>query len=678
MNIDNPFFKTYDTPHHTVPFQLIKLEDYEPAIREGIRREDEEIQAIIQNPEEATFENTIVALEHSGELLGRVTTVLFNLLSAETNDGLDDLANRMQPLLSEHSNDIGLNPELFARIKWVYEHHRPLNTEEQQLLENCYKGFSRRGANLNEEDKQLMRQLSMEASQLALLFRQNNLKETNAYLLHITDKTRLAGMPENELEAAAQTAQEKGLEGWCFTLHGPSYQGMMTYCADRALRQEIYMAQSTKCAHGGDTDNCQLVCQLVNLRQQMAQLLGYSTYADYALEKRMAENSENVYNLLNQLLEAYKPTAQEEVKTLEAYAQQLEGSDFQLMPWDWAYYSNLLRKEKYNLDPEMLRPYLQVDKVIEGVFALASRLYGLRFQKNEDIPVFHPDVIPYEVFDADGSFLAVLYADFYPRAGKQQGAWMTSYREQYRKDGVDHRPHVSITANFTKPTPTKPALLTLGEVETFLHEFGHALHGMFAQTTYESLGGTNVLWDFVELPSQFMENYVREKEFLHTFARHYQTDELMPDELIERIHATSNYLVGYACLRQLSFGLLDMAYYTRTQPLPEDTDIQLFEQEAWKDTQLLPTVPGCCMTPCFGHIMSGGYAAGYYSYKWAEVLDADAFSLFQQTGIFNTETATKFRRLLSQGGTVHPKLLYREFRGQEPTIDALLHRNGLK
>lgn len=683
MNTDsiqriNPFFETYDTPHGTVPFDKIRLEDYEPAILEGIKQGQAEVDAIIQNPEDPTFENTILPFERSGSLLSKVTTVMFNLMSAETSDELDELANRMQPLLSEHSNNIGLNEALFERIKKVYTACPALNAEEQMLLENCYKGFVRRGANLNKEQKQIFRQLSLEISQCSLKFQQNTLRETNGYILHVTDKNRLAGIPETDLETAALTAKEKNLEGWVFTLHAPSYSGLMTYCKDRELRKELYIAYNTKCVHGGETDNQQLVCKLVNLRKQIANLLGYETYASYALEKRMAENEQNVYQLLNELLMAYKPKAEEEVRQIKEIACRLEGEDFMLMPWDWAYFSNLLKRERYNLDAEMLRPYLQVDKVIDGVFALASRLYGISFKKNTAIPVFHPDVIPFEVYDKDGSFLAVLYTDFYPRAGKRSGAWMTSYKEQYKQDGVNYRPHVSITTNFTKPTPTKPALLTLGEVETFLHEFGHSLHGIFANTTFESMSGTNVYWDFVELPSQFMENYVRETEFLHTFARHYQTDEMLPDELIQRIHDASNFNVGYACLRQLSFGLLDMAYYTRKEDLPEDSDIQQFEKEAWKSTQLLPLVEGCCMSTQFSHIMCGGYAAGYYSYKWAEVLDADAFALFQETGIFNTITAGKFRTLLEKGGTIHPKQLYREFRGQDANIHALLRRNGIK
>lgn len=674
----NPFFSTYNTPFETVPFQQIKLEHYEPAFLEGIKQGEQEVQDIINNPEEPTFQNTIVALERSGRLLGKVSNVFFNLLSAETNDEMDELANKIQPLLSEHYNNIGLNEQLFQRIKAVYDAKPALNGEDQRLLEKTYRGFTRRGANLNDEDKQVFRQLSMEASQAVLQFQQNNLKETNAYVLQVTDATRLEGMPETALEAAEQAAKEKNLEGWVFTQQGPSYTALLTYCKDRALRKEMYMAYNTKSAHGGETDNSQLVVKLVNLRQQMAQLLGYENYAVYALEERMAEKPANVYDLLDKLLVAYKPTAQHEVEAIAQLARETEGEDFELMPWDFGYYSHKLKLKEYNLDAEMLRPYFQVDKVIEGVFALASRLYGITFKKNAEIEVFHPDVIPFEVYDKDGSFLAILYTDFYPRAGKRAGAWMTSFQEQWIEGGVNHRPHVSITTNFTKPTPTKPALLTLGEVETFLHEFGHSLHGIFANTTYEAMSGTNVYWDFVELPSQFMENYAVEKEFLNTFAFHYQTGEPMSDELIARIHKANNFNVGYACLRQLSFGYLDMAYYNRNEMLPEDTDIQAFEKKAWEATQLLPMVPGCCMSTQFGHIMCGGYSAGYYSYKWAEVLDADAFALFKETGIFNTDTANKFRGLLQKGGTVPPMQLYKAFRGQEPTIDALLRRNGIE
>lgn len=672
------FSKPYNTIHQVTPFNLIQVSDYEPGIMQGIKEEEEEINNIVNNPEFPTFENTIEALEKTGETLHRVTNVFFNLLSCETNDEMEEIANKVQPALTEHSNNIGLNEKLFERIKKVYDSHPSLNNEQQKLLDETYKSFIRRGANLSPEKKEIFRKISLELSQNSLQFSQNSLKETNSYILHVKDKSRLKGLPENSLEAAAQTAKEKNLEGWVFTLQAPSYGPFMSFCEDRELRKELYLAYNTKCAHGGNTDNQELVKKIVNGRIQLAQLLGYPDFASYVLENRMAENKDNVFNLLHELLEKYRPVAEKEVKAIEELAHETEGADFKLMPWDFAFYSDKLKLKLFNINKEILRPYFQVDKVIEGVFALATKLYGITFKENREIPVFNPDVIPFEVFDKDGSFLAVLYTDFYPREGKRSGAWMTSYKEQWiEKDGTNSRPHVSITANLTKPTPTKPALLTLDEVQTFLHEFGHALHGIFANTTYESLSGTNVYWDFVELPSQFMENYANEKEFLNTFAYHYKTGESLPSELIQRINDSKNFNVAYACLRQISFGLLDMAYYTRKELLPENTDIKTFEHKAWESTQLLPVIPECCMSTQFSHIMTGGYAAGYYSYKWAEVLDADAFEYFQETGIFNQETANKFRNMLSKGGTIPPMKLYEEFRGKAPSIHALLHRNGI-
>ena len=675
----NPFLTPYTTPHGTVPFDQITLPDYEPAIREGMRREDKEIEAIINNPEEPTFDNTIVALEQSGGLLDRVTTVMFNLMSTETCDELDALAEKLMPELSEHSNNIGLNEKLFQRIKHVYDRREQLtlSPEEHRLLEKTYDGFVRNGANLDDAGKATFRKLSMDLSTLTLRFSQNHLKETNNYELNLTREEDLEGLPESVREAAAHTAQEKGEMGWTFTLQAPSFVPFMKYSARRDLRKELYFAYNTQCTHDNEQNNLDIVKQLVNTRMQIAQLLGYTDYADYVLRKRMAEDSGHVYRLLDQLLEAYTPTAHKEVEEIEALAQETEGPDFKLMPWDFSYYGNKLRQKKYALDEEELRPYFELSRVIKGVFGLATRLYGITFKENPDIPVYHPDVKAYEVYDKDGSYLAVLYADFHPRAGKKSGAWMTSYKEQWTEaDGTDSRPHVSVTMNFTKPTPDKPALLTFSEVTTFLHEFGHALHGMFAHTRFKSMSGTNVYWDFVELPSQIMENFAIEREFLHTFATHYQTGENLPDEWIQRIIDSSNFNVAYACLRQVSFGLLDMAWYTRRTPF--EGDVRAYEQEAWKRAQILPTVPETCMSVQFGHIMSGGYAAGYYSYKWAEVLDADAFSVFKEKGIFNTETAQSFRdNILSKGGTEHPMTLYKRFRGQEPTIDALLKRNGI-
>lgn len=677
----NPFFENIHTPHDTVPFDRIAVEHYAPAIRRGIECQNEEIDTIVNNLEPANFHNTILALEKSGQLLHRVEVVFDNLLNAETNDAMQELAKELMPLLSEHANNITLNERLFERVKTAYEHrnNEPLTAEQRKLTEDTYEGFVRSGANLQGADKEKYRELSRQLSLLTLQFSENNLKETNDYQLVLTDEAQLKGLPQSAIDAAAETAREKQQEGWVFTLHAPSYVPFLTYAADRDLRKEIYMAYNTKCTHANACNNLDIVKQLVNTRLALAQLLGYKDYATYKLERRMAQNSANVYHLLDQLLEAYKPTAQKEYAEVQALAREEQGADFTLMPWDWGYYSQKLKDRKFNLNDEMLRPYFELENVKKGVFGLATRLYGITFQKNPDIPVYHKDVEAFDVFDKDGSFLAVLYTDFHPREGKRSGAWMTSYKEQWidEKTGENSRPHVSLVMNFTKPTQDKPALLTFGELETFLHEFGHSLHGMFANTTYASLSGTNVYWDFVELPSQFMENFAVEKEFLHTFARHYQTGELIPDELVQRIVDSRNFNAAYACLRQVSFGLLDMAWYTRTTPF--EGNVMAYEKQAWARAQILPSVEGTCMSTQFSHIFAGGYSAGYYSYKWAEVLDADAFSLFKKQGIFDQKTAFSFREnILSRGGTEHPMTLYKRFRGQEPTIDALLIRNGIK
>lgn len=679
----NPFFVPYNTPHNTVPFDKITTKDYEEAFMEGIKREDEEIDAIINNPEEPTFDNTLIHIddskgEHYFDLLNRVSETFSCMLSAETNDELDALAQRMNPILTKHANDISLNKKLFERIKHVYEHHRQLTPEEQMLLTNSYDGFVRSGALLDEEGKDRLRKITEKASLLSLQFSQNLLKENKAFELLITDESQLDGLPNTAREAAHLAAKEKGKEGWLFNLDFPSYSPFMTYSSQRELRKKMFMARGTECTHNNEYNNLDICKQLVNLRRELAQLLGYDTYADYVLKQRMASNVGNVYKLLNDLIDAYKPTAEQEVKEIEEEAKKLEGQDFQLKPWDFSYYSHKLQMERYNIDAEMLRPYFEISNVIKGVFGLATKLYGITFKENNSIPIYHPDVKAYEVFDKDGSYLAVLYADFFPRKGKQGGAWMTEFQGQW----IDHkgnniRPHVSLVMNLTKPTPDKPALLTLGEVETFLHEFGHALHGMFANTRFASLSGTNVWWDFVELPSQFMENFAVEKDFLRTFAFHYATGEPIPDDLIDRIVKSRNFLAGYSCLRQVSFGLLDMAYYTMKEPFT--ADIIPFEKQAWKKAIITKQLPDTCMTTQFSHIMAGGYAAGYYSYKWAEVLDADAFSVFKKNGIFDRKTAQSFRdNILSKGGTEHPAILYRRFRGQDPTIDALLERNGIK
>lgn len=673
----------YGTAHDTVPFDKIKFEDFESAFMEGMRREDEEIEKLINNPEPPTFDNTIAYYDNSkGEnyydLLDRVSTVFSCLMSAETNQKMEDLAQKLSPILTKHENDITLNPKLFARVKAVYENHRELTPEENTLLEQEYDAFVRSGALLDDAGKEKLRELTEKASMLELQFSQNLLKENKAYTLHITDKAELDGLPETAVEAAAQTAKDRDLEGWVFTLDYPSYSPFMTYSNNRELRRQMYMAHSTECTHDNDANNIDICKQIINVRQEMAQLLGYKTFADYVLKHRMASNVKNVYKLLNDLIKDYKPTAVEEVKAIEDLAKKIEGNDFKVEPWDFSYYSHKLQMEKYNLDAEMLRPYFQLDNVIKGVFGLATRLYGITFKENKDIQVYNKDVKAYEVFDKDGSYLAVFYADFYPREGKHDGAWMTEFQGQsINRKGENIRPHVSVVTNFTKPTPTKPALLTLSEVETFLHEFGHSLHGMFANTRFESLSGTNVWWDFVEMPSQFMENYAVEPDFLHTFAFHYKTGEPIPDELIDRILKARNFNAAYSCLRQVSFGLLDMAYYTLDKPFTGD--LVAFEKNAWKDAMITKQLPDTCMTVQFSHIMAGGYAAGYYSYKWAEVLDADAFSEFKKNGIFDHATAQRFRDcILSKGGTEHPMTLYKRFRGQEPTIDALLERNGIK
>ena len=680
---NNPFFNDYSTPHNTVPFHLIKLEHYEEAFMEGMKREKEELDKIINNEEDPTFDNTIIYKdetkgEHYYDLLGRASTVFSCMLGAETNDDLDALAQKMSPLLTQHANDMQLNEKLFKRIKHVYEHHRELTPEEATLLQKVYDGFVRSGALLNEEGKEQFRRLSEEASLLSLQFSQNLLKENKAFELHLTNEEDLDGLPESARQMAAHTAQEQNKEGWIFTLDFPSYSPFLTYSTKRELREKLYMAKNTEGIHDNSENNLAICTRLINIRRELAQLLGHDTYADYVLEHRMASSVKNVYKLFNDLISAYKPQAIKELKEVEQLAKEMEGDAFEMQPWDFGYYSHKLQLQKYNIDSEMLRPYFELSKVIEGVFGLANRLYGISFKENNEIPVYHQDVKAYDVFDADGSYLAVFYADFHPRKGKQGGAWMTEFQGQWiTRKGENIRPHVSVVMNFTKPTPQKPALLTLGEVETFLHEFGHSLHGMFANTRFGSLSGTNVWWDFVELPSQFMENYATEKEFLRTFAYHFESGEPIPDELIDRIIKSKNYLSAYGCLRQVSLGLLDMAYYTQKDEFKED--IITFEKDAWKDAIITKQLPNTCMTTQFSHIISGGYAAGYYSYKWAEVLDADAFSLFKKNGIFDKNTALSFREnILSKGGTEHPMTLYKRFRGQEPTIDALLERNGIK
>ena len=671
---------TWQTPHNTFPFTEISIADIEEAIQEGIKSETIEVDNIANQSANPSFENTIVALSTTGKLLEHATTLMYNQLSACTSEELEALAERMSPLLSEHSSNIMLNEALFARVKYVYDEeqsHPSLKGEDKMLLEKTYDGFERSGATLDAQKKERFRAIKAELSQTSLKFSQNNIKETNAFFLHITDQGQLKGLPQSQIEQAETAAQEKKLEGWVVTLHAPSFVPFMQYSEVRELREQLYRAYMTKCTKNNEHNNFEVCRKLVNLRMELAQLLGYPDYATYVLKNRMAQTPEKVYELLDNLKAHYLEAGKKDVAAVEQLAKELQGDDFCLKPWDFAHYSHLLQLRDYNLDAEMLRPYLELSQVTSGVFRLATTLYGITFEENQTIPVYHPDVKAYEVRDVDGSFLAILYTDFFPRSSKQNGAWMTSYQEEYIDQEGEHRPHVSVTMNFTKPTKNTPSLLTFDELETFLHEFGHALHGIFAKTRYSSLSGTNVYWDFVELPSQFMENYASRPEFLHTFAKHYQTGEDMPQALIDRIHKAHNFNAAYACMRQVSFGILDMAYYTLKTPLSED--IREFEHKAWASVQLLPSLEEACMTVQFGHIMSGGYAAGYYSYKWAEVLDADAFSAFVERGLFSREVASDFRStILSRGGTVHPQILYNKFRGKPATIDAMLVRDGLQ
>ena len=670
----------WQTPHNTFPFPDVSIADIEDAIKEGIRIEAEEVANIASQSTPPTFDNTIVALSATGQMLEKATTLMYNQLSACTSEELEQLAERMSPLLSEHSSNIMLNEALFARVKAVYDLERleqTLQGEDKMLLEKTFDGFERSGATLDSQKKERFRAIKAELSKTSLKFSQNNIKETNAFYLHLTDKSQLKGLPKSQVDQAELAAQEKSLEGWVITLHAPSFVPFMQYSEVRELREQLYRAYMTKCTKDNEYNNFDVCRKLVNLRMELAQLLGYPNYATYVLKNRMAETPDKVYELLENLKIYYFESGKHDVAAVEALAKEQEGKDFTLQPWDFAHYSHLLQLRDYNLDAEMLRPYLELSNVTSGVFNLATTLYGITFEENKDIPVYHPDVKAYDVLDNDGVFLAVLYTDFFPRTSKQSGAWMTSYQEEYIDDKGEHRPHVSVTMNFTKPTKNTPSLLTVDELETFLQEFGHALHGIFAKTRYKSLSGTNVYWDFVELPSQFMENYALRPEFLRTFAKHYQTGEDIPQDLIERIRKAHNFNAAYACMRQVSFGLLDMAYYTRTKPLEED--IRSFEHQAWQSVQLLPRMEEACMSVQFGHIMSGGYAAGYYSYKWAEVLDADAFSAFMERGLFSREVAKDFReKILSRGGTVHPQKLYNDFRGRPATIHAMLKRDGLQ
>ncbi|MBE6205950.1 MAG: M3 family metallopeptidase [Rikenellaceae bacterium] len=672
---ENPLLAEWDTPYQTPPFDKIEITDYEPAFDKAIEMARQEVEAIVANEEAPTFENTIVALEKQGAALGRISGIFYNLREADTSDEMDAIALRVQPKLTALGNDISLNPQLFERVKAVYEGSREgLSAEDVRLLEDTYKGFTRSGAALSDEDKELYREYTTALSEATLIFGQNALAATNAFSLNITDEAKVAELPEFVREALAAEAKARGEEGWTVTLQAPSYIPFMTYSSQRAEKEQLYRAYNSR-ALGGEVDNTPTIHKIVELRMKIAKLFGYNNYAEYVLAERMAENVPTVNGFLGELSEATVEYARKDYDMINAYAKQ-QGLQGDVMPWDWAYYTEKYKTEKYNISDEAVKPYLKLDNVIEGVFMAATKLYGITFTPNTEIAVYHPDVTAYEVKDKDGEFLAVLYLDFFPRASKRSGAWMTEFRGAKGEGDDEVRPLVSLVMNFTKPTETTPSLLTFDEFETFLHEFGHALHGMLAKGKYESLNGTNVYRDFVELPSQIMENWATEKEYLDLWAKHYQTGEPIPAELIERIVAAKNYLAAYLNVRQLSFGLVDMAWHTLQEPYAGE--IEPFERKAMASVQVTPWVEGTAMCPAFTHIFSGGYAAGYYGYKWAEVLAADAFSLFAEKGIFNAEASAAFRHLLEQGGKRHPMELYVEFRGHKPETKALIESMDLK
>ncbi len=667
----------FNTKYNTAPFSKIENEDYLPAFIKGIELAKSEIDGIVNNPIQPTFENTIEALDFSGDILDRISSIFFNLNSAETSDEMQKIAQEVSPLLSEFGNDIRLNPELFARVKTVYEQREKLNLNPEQttLLDKKYKSFARNGANLSEDKKNQLREIDKELSKLSLQFGENVLAETHAFELHITDENDLAGLPEGTREAAHSLAKSLEKEGWIFTLDHPSYIPFVTYADNRELRKKMAIAFGARSFQNNEFDNQEIVLKIAKLRFDRAQVLGYKTHSHFVLEERMAENPEKVISFSNDLLAKAKPAAQKEFAQLAAFAKELDGIE-QLEKWDGAYYSEKLKQQLFSLDDEILKPYFQLEKVLDGAFTIAQKLYGITFEENFEIDKYHEDVKTFEVKDENNELVAVFYADFFPRKGKRNGAWMTSFKSQYVKDGINERPHISNVCNFTKPTETKPSLLTFNEVTTLFHEFGHGLHGMLANTTYPSLSGTSVYWDFVELPSQIMENWAYEPEALALFAYHYETGEIIPMELVNKIKESASFQEGIATMRQLSFGLLDMGWHG--QDPSNITDIKAFETEQFAATQLYPDVKENAMSTAFSHIFQGGYSSGYYSYKWAEVLDADAFEYFQEKGIFNKEVATKFKEnVLSKGGTEHPMLLYKRFRGQEPKPEALLKRAGL-
>jgi peptidyl-dipeptidase Dcp len=674
----NPLLQKFTTPFGTAPFNDIKNDHFLPALQQAIKLGKEDVKKITSNKEEPTFQNTIEALENSGELVGQVSGIFFNLNSAETNDEIQKIARDMSPLLSDYSNDIMLDEQLFKRIKSVHDQKESLllSPEEKTLLEKTYKSFVRNGANLSEVQKQKLREIDKQLSQLSLEFGEHVLKETNDYSMEVTDQKDLSGLPDHVIEAAAMTAKEMGKDGsWIFTLQFPSYIPFMTYADSRSLREKLFIAYGSKCFKGNESDNQQIILNKTRLRHERASLLGYKSHADFVLEERMAESPFKVIDFLNNLLKYAKPIAEKELNELSKYAKTLNGPD-KLERWDISYYSEKLKKEKYSIDDEMLKPYFKLEYAIDGVFQVAEKLYGLKFKELNNIQVYHPEVKVYEVVDEFDRHVAIFYADFFPRPGKRGGAWMTSFRGQKKNNGEDIRPHVSIVCNFTKPTESKPSLLTFNEVTTLFHEFGHALHGMLADGKYESISGTSVYWDFVELPSQVLENWVYEKESLDLFAKHYETGEAIPVELIKKIKESANFMEAYQTVRQVGLSKLDMGWHVGNAL--EVKNVGSYEKEILKETDLLPAVEGTNTSCSFSHIFQGGYSSGYYSYKWAEVLDADAFEFFQEKGIFNKDTADLFKKhVLSAGGSEHPMELYKRFRGKEPSPEALLRRTGM-
>lgn len=678
IKANNPLVKPWNTPYQTPPFNSIKTEDYKPAILFALDEAKKDVNQIISNPEKPSFENTIIALEKSGSLLNRILSVFFNLNEAHTSEAFQKIAEEITPELTKYSNDMNMNPELFARVKEVYDSRDdiPMTLEQRTLLDKTYKGFIKNGALLKGNDKDEYRKISEELSLLSLKYNRNNLAETNAYLLHITKKNDLKGLPQYAIDAAKETAKQRKMKGWVFTLHYPSYIPFITYAENRELRKEIWMASNLKGNNNNENDNKENVLRIANLRLRMAQLMGYKSYSEYVLVDRMAENPAKVMKFIDDLLKSSMPFAKNDLKQITEYAKQNGFTESELQRWDFSYWSEKLKNEKYSISPEMTKPYFKLENVKQGIFTLADKLYNLEFKENTSIEKYHPEVVVYEVKDKKtDKFMGVIYMDFFPRESKRSGAWMTSFREQYVENGKDVRPLIQMVCNFTKPTAKEPSLLTFDEYNTFLHEFGHVLHGLLSECNYTSVSGTSVYRDFVELPSQILENWATEKEFLDQFAVHYKTGEKIPADLVQKIKDSENFLQGYMSVRQLFLGLVDMGWHTIESPI--SGNVADIERANTAHAELLPVVPGSIMSTQFGHIFSGGYASGYYGYKWAEVLDADAYSVFKEKGIFNKEVAESFRKnILSQGGKKHPMELYKAFRGQEPTNKALLIRSG--